>query len=167
MIFSGQKFCIKVLGWTSQIILWWMCNNYSVPSKFLIAFFRWVLSKEIISETSWDVKVAPLLLSYSISVGSNPNITDFILFWTHLNWNNLWMGSNMDTTSSSKEFEVCCIWVWLNTNHSWPSPFQKRAGFNEHQGLRQKIHTNAKDTARLCGQILNFCCCFDLFVYIM
>ena len=22
--------------------------------------------------------------------------------------------------------------------HSWPSPFQKRAGFNKHQGLRQK-----------------------------
>ena len=37
----------------------------------------------------------------------------------------------------------------------WPSPFQKRAGFNEHQGLRQKIRTNAKDTARQCGQILS------------
>ena len=123
MIFSGQKFCIKVLGWTSQIILWWMCNNYSVPSKFLIAFFRWVLSKEIISETSWDVKVAPLLLSYSISVGLNLNTTDFILFWTHLNWNNLWMGS--------KEFEVCCIWVQSNTN--------KSTKIKEEPFLRQKI----------------------------
>ena len=106
------------MGWTSQIILWWMCNNYSVPLKFLIAFFRWVLSKEIISETSWDVKVAPLLLSYSISVGLNLNITDYILFWTHLNQNNLWMGSKTDTTSSSKECEVCCIWVPSNTNKS-------------------------------------------------
>ena len=50
--------------------------------------------------------------------------------------------------------------------HSWPSPFQKRAGLNKHQGLRQKNRMNAKDTARLCGQILNFYCCFDLFVYI-
>ena len=83
-----------MLGWTSQIILWWMCNNYSVPLKFLIAFFRWVLSKEIISETSWDVKVAPLLLSYLISVGSNPNITDsFEHTWieTIFEWVQTWI----------------------------------------------------------------------------
>ena len=50
-------------------------------------------------------------------------------------------------------------------NHSWTSPSQKRAGFDEHQGLRQKNCTNAKDTARLHGQNLSSCCCFDLFVY--
>ena len=48
--------------------------------------------------------------------------------------------------------------------HSLTSLFQKCAGFDEHQGLRQKICMNAKDTASLCWQILSLCC-FDIFVY--
>ena len=54
---------------------------------------------------------------------------------------------------------------FIALSQGWTSPVQKRAGFNEHQGLRPKICRNARDTASLCGQILS--CCFDLNVYIL
>ena len=51
-----------------------------------------------------------------------------------------------------------------NPFHWWRSQVQFRSIFDERHELGQEIHTNARNTAGLCGLILS--CCFDLIVYI-
>ena len=53
--------------------------------------------------------------------------------------------------------------LW-STQHWWRSQVQFRSIFDERHELGQEIHTNARNTAGLCGLILS--CCFDLIVYI-
>ena len=114
----------------------------------------------------------------------------FVLYFRHIWYESrrpttlhIWVGSLLGivNSESKKIVQKKCLYIWLIagllslkakiqsfitlTPQIWGIYPQNHAGFNEHQGLRQKICRNARDTASLCGQILS--CCFDLIVYIL